>query len=316
MAVLKTQFQYLLLPILLFLFSGAKCAAQGIKLALPLKGIPGKDYWIDYYIDHDQGSQIKDWMCGGKTYDGHSGTDFLIRSFNTMDSGVVVYSVYDGVIYKVRDGLFDRSKRWTSGDYGNYISIMHEGGYITYYAHLKKNSILVKQGDTVKSGQAIAMVGSSGYSVYPHLHFEIKANNKLIDPFSGRCNDLHESYWAAQPAYDTAVYAIDNGFTPYIPNVDTLQERFLVTDTFRISTDTTVCFWIQMHGLRAGDSTYIEWFSPNGKLWFRYNYRWTTNWWFDYTWFYIKMPGTKGTWTAKYTVNNRLMASRNFYVTE
>lgn len=56
---------------------------------------------------------------------------------------------------------------------GNYIAIDHGNGEFSFYAHLKPGSITVKIGDVVKSGQAMAQLGSSGNSTEPHLHFQV-----------------------------------------------------------------------------------------------------------------------------------------------
>lgn len=64
--------------------------------------------------------------------------------------------------------------------YGLIIIIKHEGSYESRYAHLKK--VFVQKGDTVFRGQKIAESGNSGISTGPHLHFEIRLNNKPVDP--------------------------------------------------------------------------------------------------------------------------------------
>ncbi len=71
-------------------------------------------------------------------------------------------------------------KAMKNGGYGNYVEIDHGNGYITAYAHMQ--SYLVKKGDHVKQGQVIGQVGSTGRSTGPHLHYEIRLNNKPIDP--------------------------------------------------------------------------------------------------------------------------------------
>ncbi|HEX2926072.1 MAG TPA: M23 family metallopeptidase [Ruminiclostridium sp.] len=67
-----------------------------------------------------------------------------------------------------------------SSGYGNNIIIDHNNGFTTIYGHSSK--LLVKSGDTVKKGQIIALVGSTGRSTGPHLHFEIRINNTAEDP--------------------------------------------------------------------------------------------------------------------------------------
>lgn len=68
---------------------------------------------------------------------------------------------------------------WTP-DFGNMVIISHGMGYFTYYGHTMK--ALVVQGSRVKKGQAIALVGSSGISSAPHLHFEIWKDGNPINP--------------------------------------------------------------------------------------------------------------------------------------
>ncbi len=68
----------------------------------------------------------------------------------------------------------------TRPGYGNLIIIDHGDGFITKYAHNKVN--LVKEGQTVEDAEVIALVGNSGLSTGPHLHFEVLCNGKHIDP--------------------------------------------------------------------------------------------------------------------------------------
>ncbi len=67
-----------------------------------------------------------------------------------------------------------------NGGYGNLIMIKHSNQYTTYYGHLSK--ILVRNGESVRKGQQIGKVGSTGRSTGPHLHFEIHKNGKRLDP--------------------------------------------------------------------------------------------------------------------------------------
>ena len=72
-----------------------------------------------------------------------------------------------------------------SGDrygYGDMVEINHGGGYSTRYAHNKEN--LVKVGDIVKKGQVVALMGSSGRSTGPHVHYEVYKNGRPVDPAS------------------------------------------------------------------------------------------------------------------------------------
>ena len=66
------------------------------------------------------------------------------------------------------------------GGYGNLVKIDHGNGMQTYYAHCSK--LLVTEGQKVKAGQCIALIGSTGNSTGPHLHFEVIINGVRVDP--------------------------------------------------------------------------------------------------------------------------------------
>ena len=72
--------------------------------------------------------------------------------------------------------------------YGNMVIIDHGGGVSTLYAH--GSEILVEVGQTVKRGDAILKVGSTGYSTGPHAHFEVRLNGVVTDPMPYITNGL------------------------------------------------------------------------------------------------------------------------------
>ena len=108
-----------------------------------------------------------------KTRKMHYGMDFSAKT------GTEIYSTGDGVVSKVK-----RSKR----GYGNYVKINHGFGYETLYAHMSK--YIVKKGQKVKRGEVIGYVGNSGISTAPHLHYEVRKDNKKINPVNFYYNDL------------------------------------------------------------------------------------------------------------------------------
>ena len=67
-----------------------------------------------------------------------------------------------------------------SSSYGKYITVSHQGGFSTLYAHCSK--ILASSGDTVKEGEAIAEVGETGIATGPHLHFELHQGSQYLNP--------------------------------------------------------------------------------------------------------------------------------------
>lgn len=84
--------------------------------------------------------------------------------------GTPVLAARSGTVSEI--GILER--------YGHYIIIDHVGEYQTVYAHLQE--ILTKEGQTVRTGDQVALSGNSGISTGPHLHFEIRRNGRPIDP--------------------------------------------------------------------------------------------------------------------------------------
>ncbi len=96
----------------------------------------------------------------------HAGTDFGARS------GSPIFAVADGTVISAS----------YSGGYGNRIILDHGGGLTTVYAHC--SSLAVRAGQTVRQGQRIGAVGSTGLSTGPHLHFEMRVNGRPVNPMS------------------------------------------------------------------------------------------------------------------------------------
>lgn len=67
-----------------------------------------------------------------------------------------------------------------SGSYGYLVKVDHGNGVVTWYGHTSK--MLVKEGQAVKAGDTIALVGSTGNSTGPHLHFEVRINGEHVNP--------------------------------------------------------------------------------------------------------------------------------------
>ncbi len=97
-------------------------------------------------------------------YSMHNGLDI------SADKGSDIYAAYDGVV----------TSAGYSNSYGYYIIISHNETIRTLYAHCSK--LLVEEGETLKKGDKIATVGSTGRSTGPHLHFEVRVAGYRIDP--------------------------------------------------------------------------------------------------------------------------------------
>ena len=96
----------------------------------------------------------------------HTGVDFAGKEGSNIiavAAGVVVYS-------------------GSRSGYGEVVEINHGSGFTTLYGHHKKN--MVKVGDIVKKGQVVGLMGSSGRSTGPHVHFEVYKHGRIVDPSS------------------------------------------------------------------------------------------------------------------------------------
>lgn len=95
-------------------------------------------------------------MASGVDFAGRDGSDVV-----AVASGVVTYS-------GARSG------------YGRVVEISYAGGMVMRYAHHKE--LIVKTGDVVKKGDTVGLMGSSGRSTGPHVHFEVLKNGRTVDP--------------------------------------------------------------------------------------------------------------------------------------
>ena len=148
---------------------------------------PGTSCFLQNYVDHDAGSAARDHRCAAQTYDGHKGTDIRLRDRTAMEQGVNVLAAARGTVKGVRDGLPDVSIRNAGTEAikgrecGNGVVIDHGDGWVTQYCHMRSRSIKVRQGDTVKAGTPLGLIGLSGMTEFPHLHFEVHIDGQHVD---------------------------------------------------------------------------------------------------------------------------------------
>jgi len=100
--------------------------------------------------------------CPSKRW--HTGLDLA------MPEGTPVFAADAGVVRTFR----------TNQGYGNYALIIHGNGYATLYGHLR--DFVVKDGAVVQRGDPVGLVGSTGFSTGPHLHFEVRYDAGYLDP--------------------------------------------------------------------------------------------------------------------------------------
>ncbi len=114
-----------------------------------------------------------------KRWKSHKGTDYA------APRGTPIWSTANGTIEKAG---------YTKGN-GNYVKVRHNNKYSTQYLHMSK--ILVKKGQTVKQGQVIGRVGSTGYATGPHVCYRFWVNGRQVDPFRHKlpsAKDLPTTY--------------------------------------------------------------------------------------------------------------------------
>ncbi len=94
------------------------------------------------------------------------------------------------MVLRVRDGEEDVSVRErglgsvAGRECGNGLVVDHGGGWTTQYCHMARGSLVVRQGERVAAGQRLGLVGLSGKTEYPHLHFTVRRGETVVDPFA------------------------------------------------------------------------------------------------------------------------------------
>ncbi len=251
-------------------------ADNRINLATPIDCISGETCFVQKYVDMDASKNNNDFKCGSLSTDGHQGTDIRLISYREMEAGVDVFAAAAGKVIDIRDKMPDVSSQLvtyevvTNRGYGNRVAIKHDNGYITIYAHLKRNSLLVNIGDIVKSGQKLAQVGLSGLSEYPHLHFELRQGRKIIDPYSGRvagygCGKSGESYWndaAIKTLKHQPSFIINAGFSSIKLNRNAVEYQLYENKISKNSKN--FLYNIYVAGINKGDEFNIKILSPDG----------------------------------------------------
>lgn len=129
----------------------------GLKAEVTPSGKPVLKGWLSSAY-----GRRTDPFTGKKSY--HRGIDFAGKP------GSDVIAVASGIVTR---------SEYASG-YGNVVEIRHADGYTTLYGHNKKN--LVREGEVVTKGETIALLGSTGRSSGPHVHFEVHRNDKIVNP--------------------------------------------------------------------------------------------------------------------------------------
>jgi murein DD-endopeptidase MepM/ murein hydrolase activator NlpD len=103
-----------------------------------------------------------------------------ILGYRRMHAGMDLAAAYGAPIVAAADGRVV-SAGWHGG-YGRLVAILHAGGVETMYGHMSR--IVAEAGSSVRKGQVIGYVGSSGLSTGPHVHYEVLKNGRAVNPLS------------------------------------------------------------------------------------------------------------------------------------
>ena len=116
-----------------------------------------------------------------------------------MHTGVDLSAPIGTPIFATGDGIVEAAD--FGRGYGKRVIIDHGYSYKTQYAHMSR--IMVSRGQAVKRGDMIGLVGNTGTSTGPHLHYEVIKSNKYVDPINYYLNDLTPAEYDAMIEYSS-----------------------------------------------------------------------------------------------------------------
>lgn len=102
------------------------------------------------------------------SHKGERALDFKVKT------GTKICAARAGIVTGVRKDSERGGLKPENLSDGNYISIRHDDGSVAWYWHFQKEGVLVNIGDTIQTGELIGHSGNTGYSAFPHLHFEVQ----------------------------------------------------------------------------------------------------------------------------------------------
>jgi hypothetical protein len=248
-------------------------AEEVISLALPIRCQPGLTCFFQNSVDHVASDKVRDYRCGGRSYDGHDGTDIRIRNLEIQRQGVEVLAAAPGRVIGMRNDMEDVSVK-TAGkaaiagkECGNGVVIEHDGGWRTQYCHMAKGSVRVRAGDQTTTGQPIGLVGLSGDTEFFHLHFTVRHRGKIVDPFAYAAPENScgggRSIWAASLGEQRAGEIIDYGFAGIAPTMELIESGEIGKHPVTPGSDALVAY-VRAIGLQAGDQQFLAVQGPGG----------------------------------------------------
>jgi murein DD-endopeptidase MepM/ murein hydrolase activator NlpD len=160
------------------------------NLKVAMIEIQGKYHYIflgddENYYD-ERGEEVEEFLLANPVRGARISSRFTKRRFHPI---LKRWKAHLGVDYSARSGTPVSAagdgriiQASYAGSYGNLVRIRHTGGYETRYAHLRSFRKGIRNGGSVKKGQIIGYVGSTGRSTGPHLHFELRKHSNAINP--------------------------------------------------------------------------------------------------------------------------------------
>ena len=248
--------------------------AGAFDLSLPIDCTLGQTCHIQQFVDRDPGPGAQDFTCGPLTYDGHKGTDFALPTLADLNKDVQVLAAAPGRVTGVRDTMRDQLYNAQTAvsvdgrECGNGVLIRHDDGFETQYCHLKQGSVSVRMGQMVSRGDALGAVGLSGKTQFPHLHFSLRRNGEVVDPFSAgngsTCREGGPVLWESDVPYRGGGL-LDAGFASGVPDYDDVKAGTAAQSALSPTAEGLVLFTLAFGG-REGDQLHMVIDGPTGRL--------------------------------------------------
>jgi len=263
-----------LISLALLAVAGARAAPE---LGMPVDCAVPAQCIVQNYVDTGRGAQARDFTCARLTYDGHRGVDFRVKRRADYTAGVVVTAAAPGKVRAIRDGMPDSAasegERYAQRKAGNAVAVRHGDGWETQYSHLRRDSVRVQPGERVQRGQPLGVIGLSGNTEFPHLHFSVRHDGNTIDPYTGRrretgCGAGDGPLWAPRVAQVLTYRArglLGAGFVGGVP--DGQADAFFAPELAQLERDSPVLvFWARAFGIQSGDRLEIELRGPDDTV--------------------------------------------------